>query len=129
MVRVELLTLSDRAIVTGLSAGLAWFIYAGLLEGRFGRTVGKLLVHLKVVSMRERRTYKQTFIRSIPKLFWYIFLPFDVAVGLAIEGDPRKRWSDGVARTLVIAYYPAVPRSKKAPRPHPRMQKKENDLL
>ena len=37
-----------------------------LMEGRFGRTVGKFLVRQKVVSMGERRTYKQTFIRSIP---------------------------------------------------------------
>ncbi|WP_019178411.1 RDD family protein [Methanomassiliicoccus luminyensis] len=125
---LSFLTISDRAIVTGLSAGVAWFLYSGLLEGRYGRTVGKLLVHLKVVSMRERRTYRQTFIRSIPKLFWYIFLPFDVAVGLAIEGDPRKRWSDGVARTLVIAYYPAVPRAKKVPQPRPRMHQKEDDF-
>jgi uncharacterized RDD family membrane protein YckC len=123
------LSLSDRTIITGMSAGVAWFFYSALLEGRFGRTVGKLLVHLKVVSMRERRTYRQTFIRSVPKLFWYIFLPFDVAVGLAIEGDPRKRWSDTVARTLVIAYYPAVPRSRRVPQPHPRMQRKQDTEL
>ncbi len=122
---LNFLNLSDRTIAAGIGAGVGWFLYAGLLEGRFGRTVGKLLVRLKVVSMKERRTYRQTFIRSIPKLFWYIFLPFDVAVGLATEGDPRKRWSDGVARTLVIAYYPAVPRSKKVPRAQPRMQRKE----
>lgn len=125
---LNFLNLSDRTIIAGIGAGLGWFLYSGLLEGRFGRTVGKLLVRLKVVSMRERRTYRQTFIRSIPKLFWYIFLPFDVAVGLATEGDPRKRWSDGVSRTLVIAYYPAVPRSRKAPRPQPRMQHKEGKI-
>lgn len=115
----------NSAIVAGVSAGVVWFLYAGLCEGRYGRTLGKLLVRLKVVSMREGRSYRQTFIRSVPKLFWFIFLPFDVAVGLATEGDPRKRWSDGVSRTLVIAYYPAVPRSKKVPQAQPRMQRKE----
>jgi uncharacterized RDD family membrane protein YckC len=119
---------SNTAIVAGLSAGLGWFLYAGLLEGRFGRTVGKALVRHKVVSMGERRTFKQTFVRSIPKLFWYIFLPFDVAIGLATEGDPRKRWSDTVAHTLVIAYYPAVPRSRKVPQAKPRMQRKEGKI-
>lgn len=118
----------DKTVITGVTAGLLWFLYAGYFEGRFGRTLGKLLVHLKVVSMKERRTLKQSFIRSIPKLFWYIFLPFDVAVGLATEGDPRKRWSDGVSNTLVIAYYPAVPRSRKVPQPRPRMQKKDLNL-
>jgi uncharacterized RDD family membrane protein YckC len=122
---LNFLTLTDRTIAAGLGAGLLWFLYAGLMEGYFGRTIGKMAVHLKVVSMRDRRTLKQTFIRSIPKLFWYIFLPFDVAVGLATEGDPRKRWSDGVARTLVIAYYPSVPRSKKVPKAQPRMHHKE----
>jgi uncharacterized RDD family membrane protein YckC len=122
---LNFLNLADRTIIAGIGSGVGWFLYAGLLEGRYGRTVGKLAVRLKVVSMRERRTYQQTFIRSIPKLFWYIFLPFDVAVGLATEGDPRKRWSDGVSRTLVIAYYPAVHRGRKVPRAQPRMQRKE----
>ncbi|NLK25640.1 MAG: RDD family protein [Euryarchaeota archaeon] len=115
----------DKTILAGVSAGVIWFLYAGFCEGRYGRTLGKHLVHLKVVSMHERRSYKQTFIRSIPKLFWFIFLPFDVAVGLATEGDPRKRWSDNVSRTLVIAYYPEVPRRERAPRPQPRMQRKD----
>lgn len=111
-----------KTIVAGISAGLVWFLYAGICEGRYGRTLGKALVHQKVVSRKGRRSYRQTFIRSIPKLFWFIFLPFDVAVGLAIEGDPRKRWSDTVSNTLVIAYYPPVPRADKAPRPQPRMR-------
>jgi uncharacterized RDD family membrane protein YckC len=119
---------TNTTIVAGLSAGVGWFLYAGFMEGRYGRTIGKALVRQKVVSMGERRTYKQTFIRSIPKLFWFIFLPFDVFVGLAIEGDPRKRWSDTIARTLVIAYYPAVPRSKRVPQPRPRMQRKEGKI-
>lgn len=109
-----------KTIVAGISAGLVWFLYAGICEGRYGRTLGKALVHQKVVSRKGRCSYRQTFIRSIPKLFWFIFLPFDVAVGLAIEGDPRKRWSDTVSNTLVIAYYPPVPRAEKAPRPQPR---------
>ncbi|MDW5561665.1 MAG: RDD family protein [Methanomassiliicoccus sp.] len=117
---------TNTTVVAGLSAGMGWFLYAGFMEGRFGRTVGKALVRQKVVSMGERRTYRQTFIRSIPKLFWYIFLPFDVAVGLATEGDPRKRWSDTLARTLVIAYYPTVPRSRKVPQARPRMQRKDD---
>jgi len=122
------LDIGNTTIIAGLGAGLGWFLYAGFLEGRYGRTVGKALVRQKVVSMGERRTYRQTFIRSIPKLFWYIFLPFDVAVGLATEGDPRKRWSDTLSRTLVIAYYPAVPRSRKVPQARPRMQRKEGKI-
>jgi uncharacterized RDD family membrane protein YckC len=118
----------EKAVVIGLGSGAAWFVYSTLLEGRYGRTVGKQLVHLKVVSMQERRTYHQSFIRSIPKLFWFIFLPFDVIIGLATEGDPRKRWTDGLARTMVIAYYTPVPRDKKTPPSGSRMQRKEQGL-
>ncbi len=110
----------NRTIIAGIGAGVVWLLYATICEGRYGRTLGKLLVRQKVVSRQGRRSYRQTFIRSIPKLFWFIFLPFDVAVGLATEGDPRKRWSDTVANTLVIAYYPPVPKAEKAPRPQPR---------
>ncbi len=123
------LSIPYKTIITGVGAGVAWFFYAAILEGKYGRTLGKQLVHLKVVSLKERRTFKQTFVRSIPKFMWYVFLPFDVAVGLAMEGDPRKRWIDGVARTLVIAYYPATPKHKtRAPAPVPRMQRREQEI-
>jgi uncharacterized RDD family membrane protein YckC len=128
-VGLHFLNVGDKTIIAGVGAGIAWFVYALVLEGLFGRTVGKLLVHLKVVSMKEQRTFRQTFIRSIPKLFWYIFLPFDVIMGLATEGDPRKRWTDGLARTMVIAYYPAIPRSKKVPQARPRMQRVDQDAF
>ena len=121
-----LLSYSDapnKTVVAGIGAGVLWFLYAGFCEGRYGRTLGKALVRHKVVSRQGRRSYRQTFIRSIPKLFWFIFLPFDVAVGLAIEGDPRKRWSDTVSNTLVIAYYPPTPRARRAPAPQPRRHK------
>ncbi len=123
------LNIPYKTIITGAGAGVAWFLYAAILEGKYGRTLGKQLVHLKVVSLKERRTFKQTFIRSIPKFLWYLFLPFDVMVGLAMEGDPRKRWIDGVARTLVIAYYPPVPKQKsRAPAPAPRMHKRNQEI-
>lgn len=111
-----------KTIVTGVGAGVIWFFYSSLTEWWFGRTLGKTVVRLKVVSLGERRRLRQIMIRSVPKFFWYIFLPFDVAVGLATEGDPRRRWSDGVAHTLVIAYYPdKLKKRSHVPAPNPRM--------
>ncbi|NLI74571.1 MAG: RDD family protein [Euryarchaeota archaeon] len=111
-------------VAASIVTGIIWLVYASVCEGRYGRTLGKALVRQKVVSLKGRRSYKQTFIRSISKLFWFIFLPFDVAVGLATEGDPRKRWIDTVSNTLVIAYYPPVSNNKRAPNPRPRMHEK-----
>jgi len=94
------------AALTAALAGAAWFLYAGLLEGRFGRTPGKWLLRLRVISLRDGRTYGQTFARSLTKLV-YVLMPFDVALGLMTSGDPRRRFVDGFTRTLVIAIYPS----------------------
>ncbi|MGD0056577.1 MAG: RDD family protein [Methanomassiliicoccales archaeon] len=89
-------------IVAGVLSGAVWFVYSGLLEGAYGNTLGKWFFDLKVVSLKEKKSFHQTFARSVPKFFWYVFLPFDVVIGLAMEGDPRQRWSDTVARTTVL---------------------------
>jgi uncharacterized RDD family membrane protein YckC len=91
-------------IVAGILSGIVWFLYSGLLEGMYGKTLGKWFFNLKVVSLREKKSLVQTFTRSVPKFFWYIFLPFDLIIGLAMEGDPRQRWSDTVAKITVISY-------------------------
>jgi hypothetical protein len=32
---------TNTTIVAGLSAGVGWFLYAGFMEGRYGRTIGR----------------------------------------------------------------------------------------
>jgi len=103
----------DQNIVAGIATGIAWFIYAGYLEGKYGKTIGKHLMHLKVVSMIDRKLLRQGFIRSVPKLFWYAFLPVDALLGLAMEGDPRQRFTDRVSLTSVITYEPELTKIKK----------------
>ncbi|MEM2944056.1 MAG: RDD family protein [Methanomassiliicoccales archaeon] len=99
-----------KDIFAGVLAGVAWFVYSGVLEGVYAKTIGKKLLSLKVIPVKdgEELSLSKTFIRSVPKIFWYIFLPLDVLVGLAIEGDPRQRWSDTVAGTSVIVFSPEV---------------------
>lgn len=95
-------------IFAGILAGVVWFVYSGVLEGIYGKTMGKKLLNLKVIPVKEGEelSLDKAFIRNVPKIFWYIFLPLDVLVGLAIEGDPRQRWSDTVAGTSVSTYSP-----------------------
>jgi uncharacterized RDD family membrane protein YckC len=100
-------------IVAGVLSGIVWFIYSTLLEGVCGKTLGKWFFNLRVVSLKEKKSIHQTLTRSVPKFFWYIFLPFDVIVGLTLEEDPRQRWTDTVAKTTVISYHPEWLRTKK----------------
>jgi uncharacterized RDD family membrane protein YckC len=104
-------------VVAGILSGIVWFLYSGLLEGIYGKTLGKWFFNLKVVSLREKKSLVQTFTRSVPKFFWYIFLPFDVIIGLAMEGDPRQRWSDTVAKIAVISYESETSEIKKRGEP------------
>ncbi|MDD1765848.1 MAG: RDD family protein [Methanomassiliicoccales archaeon] len=96
----------DQDIVAGILSGVVWFIYSGVLEGTYGKTLGKWFFDLRVVSLTDKRRLHQTFTRSVPKFFWYIFLPFDVIFGLSMEGDPRQRWSDRVSKTTIVYSQP-----------------------
>ncbi|MGD1061269.1 MAG: RDD family protein [Methanomassiliicoccales archaeon] len=95
----------EAALLAGIFSGVGLFAYSAILEGWFGQTIGKRLLHLRVVSLGDRGKFYQATIRSVPKLFWYAFLPIDVFAGLATEGDPRQRWSDHAANTTVILYH------------------------
>ena len=105
-ISLALLTISypDKMILAGVFSGIGWFFYSAILEGLFGETWGKRVMHFKVVSMANKHPILQSTIRSVPKIFWYAFLPFDVLAGWATTvGDPRQRWSDKVALTTVVA--------------------------
>ena len=90
-------------ILAGILSGFGFFLYSTLLEGLFGQTWGKKIVGLSVVTAGHQHSLVHAAIRSIPKFFWYIFLPFDIIAGLAMEGDPRQRFTDHIASTKVIA--------------------------
>jgi uncharacterized RDD family membrane protein YckC len=94
---------SPDVILAGILSGLGYFLYSTILEGLFGQTWGKRMLGLSVVTQGRQHSLVHAAIRSVPKFFWYIFLPFDVIAGLAMEGDPRQRFTDHVASTKVIA--------------------------
>jgi uncharacterized RDD family membrane protein YckC len=97
--------------LAGILSGLGYFLYSTLLEGLFGQTWGKRILELSVVTAGRKHSLVHAAIRSVPKFFWYIFLPFDIIAGLAMEGDPRQRFTDHIASTKVIAL-PAEKRNR-----------------
>lgn len=114
-------------LVSGLLSGAMWFVYSGALEGAFGRTLGKWFFNLRVVSLSEKRSMHQFLTRNVPKFFWYIFLPFDVIVGLVMDGDPRQRWSDTVANTNVVSFESESAQIKRRGQPTRNLKKSEAD--
>lgn len=114
-VRLALVFVHDfnQDILAGVLSGALWFLYSGVLEGLYGTTLGKHLLYLKVISLSEKRSIWQGFVRNVPKLFWYAFLPLDVLIGLALEGDPRQRFVDRAAMTSVMSFEPELKRITK----------------
>ena len=59
-------------------------------------------MHLKVVSVSTDKIQKsKIFIRNISKIHLIILL-VDTAIGLIIDGDPRQRYLDRIAKTTVV---------------------------
>ncbi|MDI6856477.1 MAG: RDD family protein [Candidatus Thermoplasmatota archaeon] len=84
----------------GLIFGVLWLLYFAVLEGLYGATVGKKLLKLKVLSASQQIGISKGFVRNISKIHW-LFLLIDIILGLATDGDPRQRYLDRVANTLV----------------------------
>jgi uncharacterized RDD family membrane protein YckC len=88
--------------VGGLLSGFAWFVYSALLETAAGTTIGKSLFEMKVVAVSGRVDTGKTLIRNMTKIFALLFV-LDLFLGMVVEGgDPRQRYSERVAGTLVI---------------------------
>jgi len=95
-------------LICFISSGIIWFLYSGILEGVTGKTLGKSLMNLKVVSITGPNKITKTFVRNVSKIIWYAFLPIDCMLGLATEGDPRQRFLDRIVNTTVMQSPPAV---------------------
>jgi len=99
---IFLIGLEPREILTGTLTGFGWFFYSVISEARTGTSLGKKILGLTVASKDGPMTLSQAVVRNVPKMFWFIFLPVDVLVGLSRDGDPRQRWTDLVSGTVVI---------------------------
>jgi len=88
----------------GLLSGIALFLYASLFDFSAGGTVGKMVVHMKVVPMVGEMTLSRALLRNFTKIFVLLLL-LDWIIGMAVETrDPRQKWTDQVAHTSVIVH-------------------------
>lgn len=90
------------SVVMSLLFGVLWILYFAFMEGGMGATLGKQFMNLQVRSTDGGAiNTSQAFTRNISKIHWLFFL-LDLLVGLFTEGDPRQRYMDQVAGTVVI---------------------------
>ena len=97
--------ISSRLIVTLTVAGfVVWFLYFTLLEGRYGQTVGKMALSIKVVREADGTPIDygeaavRTFLRIIDGLFDYL-----IGAILIWTSDKKQRLGDRVAHTVVVS--------------------------
>lgn len=88
--------------VSSVLSGLILVLYFVIAETTYGTTVGKLILGLKVTTDDGKMPSLGTsFIRNISKIYWVLLL-LDAVVGLALEADYKKKFSDRYANTLVV---------------------------
>ncbi|MHC1710423.1 MAG: RDD family protein [Methanomassiliicoccales archaeon] len=100
---IFLFNLEPKELLAGVLSGFGWFLYSAVTESLQGATLGKKALGLLVASIDGPMTISKGIVRNVPKMFWFIFLPIDLLIGLFDQNDPRKRWVDGVTRTTVIS--------------------------
>ena len=84
-----------------LLGGIITVLYFTFTESRYGASLGKMLMGLKVTMNDGRRlTMDKAVTRNISKVHWALLL-LDVIVGLATEPDYRKKFTDKYAGTIV----------------------------
>jgi uncharacterized RDD family membrane protein YckC len=82
--------------------GLIHVLYFTITESSYGCTIGKAILHLKVVTVKgERPNLESAFIRNISKIH-FVFLMFDVLGGFFIAKDPHQKYIDQIANTTVV---------------------------
>ncbi|MCP8317065.1 MAG: RDD family protein, partial [archaeon] len=82
--------------------GLIYILYFTITESAYSYTLGKRIMGLRVITLKgEIPNFEKAFIRNISKIYWILLL-LDVIGGLATRGDPRQKYSDRIADTLVI---------------------------
>ena len=92
--------------IIGLSAlGFIYWIlsilYFAVLESAWGASIGKSLLGLRVVGEDGNKPLiSNALIRNVSRIHGLVFL-LDFIGGLVLEGDPRQRFTDRIARTVV----------------------------
>ena len=92
-------------IVALLVVGLiVWFLYFTLLEGRYGQTVGKMALSIKVVRQADGAPidYGEAAVRTALRIIDGLF---DYLIGAIFiwTSDEKQRLGDRVAHTVVVS--------------------------
>jgi uncharacterized RDD family membrane protein YckC len=94
--------LSGGIIAAAAITLIVWFLYYTLLEGRYGQTLGKWLVKIKVVKEDGAPiSYGDAAIRTILRIIDGLF---DYLVGAILiwTSDKKQRLGDRLAHTVVV---------------------------
>jgi len=97
--------ISSGPIVALTVLGLVvWFLYFTLLEGRYGQTVGKMALSIKVVREADGAPidYGEAAVRTVLRIIDGLF---DYLVGAIFiwTSDKKQRLGDRVAHTVVVS--------------------------
>jgi uncharacterized RDD family membrane protein YckC len=79
---------------------IGYFTY---LEGKFGLTLGKYIIKLKVVADEGNMDYGKAFKRNLSKILWFPLI-IDVLAGYMGDGS-KIRYLDKFAGTDVVCRY------------------------
>lgn len=81
--------------------GILCVLYFTFADSRYGGSLGKLVMGLKVsADDGATPTIDKAFTRNISKIHWALLL-LDLIVGLATGSDYRKKFTDKYAKTIV----------------------------
>jgi len=97
--------ISSGPIVALTVVGLVvWFLYFTLLEGRYGQTVGKMALSIKVVREADGAPidYGEAAVRTVLRIIDGLF---DYLIGAIFiwTSDKKQRLGDRVAHTVVVS--------------------------
>jgi uncharacterized RDD family membrane protein YckC len=82
--------------------GVILFLYSAVFEYKWGATIGKMIMGLKVVSIQGKLELPNAMIRNITKIYGLLLL-IEFIVTLFVETtDAHQRYLDKLAKTTVV---------------------------
>jgi len=89
--------------LAGIIGFAVWLLYFTLLEGRYGQTVGKMAVKIRVVKEADGSpiTYEQSAVRNILRIIDAIIF-YLVGAVLIWSSDRKQRLGDRIGHTIVV---------------------------
>ncbi|MFB3889096.1 MAG: RDD family protein [Candidatus Bathyarchaeia archaeon] len=81
-------------------SGLVFFLYWALMDGVYGRSIGKMVMRLRVTKLNgSQPTFGQAALESVGKAF---ILPLDVLIGWGLFPKRKQRVFNQLSATIVV---------------------------